>query len=169
MDTVDLLIEGFDRISPSLRRAVGGLSVDDLAWRPDERANSIAWLVWHAARGQDAQVAPLAGEDQVWTADGWARRLDLPLDDSATGYGQGRDEVAAVRAEPDLLLGYLDAVGARTGAYLQTLRGDDLERVVDEGWDPPVTLGVRLVSILADDLQHVGQAAYVRGLLDRRG
>jgi hypothetical protein len=27
---------------------------------------------------------------------------------------------------------------------------------------------VRLVSVIADDLQHVGQAAYVRGILQRR-
>jgi hypothetical protein len=40
----------------------------------------------------------------------------------------------------------------------------DLDRVVDKRWDPPVTLGVRLVSVVDDDAQHVGQAAYVRGL-----
>ena len=41
----------------------------------------------------------------------------------------------------------------------------DLERVVDTSWDPPVTLGVRLISVISDDLQHAGQAAYAAGLL----
>ena len=43
----------------------------------------------------------------------------------------------------------------------------DLPRVVDERWDPPVTLGVRLVSVISDCLQHAGQAAFVRGILLR--
>jgi hypothetical protein len=39
---------------------------------------------------------------------------------------------------------------------------------VDDYWDPPVTLGVRLVSVISDDLQHAGQAAFIRGVIDRR-
>jgi hypothetical protein len=59
-------------------------------------------------------------------------------------------------------------VHATTQAFVATLTGADLDRVVDSAWDPPVTLGVRLVSVVADDLQHVGQAAYIRGILQRR-
>ena len=54
---------------------------------------------------------------------------------------------------------------ARTVAHLAGLSEADLDRVVDERWDPPVTLGVRLVSVISDDLQHAGQAAYLRGLV----
>ncbi|ROS30808.1 DUF664 domain-containing protein [Cellulomonas sp. PhB150] len=167
MDVRDLLVESFDRIGPTVRRVVEGLDDATLTWRADPRANTIAWLTWHIARVQDAQLAPLIGTEEVWTADGWAGRFDLPFDESASGYGQDADDVAAVRVPSDLLLGYLDAVTAATGAYLATLTADDLDRVVDTHWDPPVTLGARLVSILADDLQHVGQAAYVRGLAER--
>ena len=115
---------------------------------------------------QDDHVAEVAGSEQVWTAEGWSRRFDLPFDDAATGYGHGPDDVPAVRVEdPQLLLGYAAAVHARSEQFLAGLSDDDLDRVVDRRWDPPVTLGVRLVSVLSDDLQHVGQAAYVRGLL----
>jgi hypothetical protein len=65
----------------------------------------------------------------------------------------------------DLLLDYATAVHTRTAEFVRDLTDDDLDRIVDERWDPPVTLGVRLVSVLDDDLQHVGQAAYVRGAL----
>jgi hypothetical protein len=64
-----------------------------------------------------------------------------------------------------VLLAYLDAVDRRTRGFLETLTASDLDRIVDRRWDPPVTLGVRLVSIADDGLQHMGQAAYVRGLL----
>ncbi|WP_129337374.1 mycothiol transferase [Cellulomonas endophytica] len=167
MRASDVLVEGFGRVGPLLRAAVEGLDEEGLAWRPDPSANTVAWLVWHAARGQDAQVAPLAGTEELWTSQGWAARAGLPFDDAETGYGQSADEVARVRVDPDVLLGYVDAVGAATAAYLVRLEDDDLDVVVDEAWDPPVTLGVRLVSILDDDVQHAGQAAYVRGLLDR--
>jgi uncharacterized damage-inducible protein DinB len=169
MNTSELLQEAFGRIGPVAASAVEGLSADDLVWRPDSEANSVAWLVWHLARVQDDHVAEVADREQVWTAQGFARRFDLPFDDGAIGYGQSSDEVAQVRVEsPQLLTEYLDAVLAATQDYLGGVTADDLDRVVDDRWDPPVTLAVRLVSVLNDDLEHAGQASYVRGLLDRR-
>ncbi|GEL98779.1 mycothiol transferase [Cellulomonas terrae] len=167
MDVAGVLIESFGRVDGLLTRAVDGLSVEDLTFRPDPEANSIAWLAWHAARGEDAQVADVAGTEQVWTGQGWADRFDLPFDDTATGYGHSAQDVGQVRVSSDLLLAYYRAVAERSQDYLASLAETDLDRVVDEGWDPPVTLGVRLVSIVGDSLQHAGQAAYVRGLLER--
>ena len=167
MDVAGLLIESFGRLDGVLTRAVDGLSIDELTFRPDPAANSIAWLAWHAARGEDAQVADVAGTEEVWTSQGWADRFDLPFDDDATGYGHSAQDVGRVRASSDLLLGYYRAVADRTREHLAGLTDGDLDRVVDERWDPPVTLGVRLVSIVGDSLQHAGQASFVRGLLER--
>ena len=163
----DLLTDGFGRIHESLRAAVDGLSADRLAHRIAPGANPVGWLAWHLLRVQDDHVADVAGREQVWTAEGWVDRFGLDLDPRATGYGMSDDDVDRVRVpSTDVLLGYADAVHARTLDFLSTIDADDLHRVVDERWDPPVTLAVRLVSVLSDDLQHVGQAAYVRGLLD---
>jgi uncharacterized damage-inducible protein DinB len=165
MTPTELLKDAFSRVVESAERAVDGLTEDQLAARPGPDANSIAWLVWHIARGQDAQIADLAGREQVWTAEGYVDRFALPLDPDAHGYGMTSDEVAKVRASADLLLDYLRASNAATTAYLDTLTESDLDQIVDERWDPPVTLGVRLVSVVDDDIQHAGQAGYVRGLL----
>jgi uncharacterized damage-inducible protein DinB len=167
MTSVDLLSDAFDRIRDAVHPAVQGLTTEELAARLDAEANSIAWLVWHLTRIQDDHVAGVAGTDQVWTADGWVDRFGLPFDDGETGYGQGPDDVAQVRAEASLLTGYHDAVHARTIAYLRTVADNDLATVVDDSWDPPVTLATRLVSVIADDLQHVGQAAFLRGVIAR--
>nr|WP_194720136.1 DinB family protein [Cellulosimicrobium arenosum] len=164
-----MLDDLFGRIGPTAARAVDGLGDDALTARLDPEANTIAWLAWHLARGQDAQVAAAVGRDQVWTRDGWARLFDLPFDDSASGYGQSPDDVAQVRASAELLLGYVDAVQSESADALAALTDDDLDRVVDEAWDPPVTLGARLISVAVDSLQHAGQAAYVRGVLERTG
>ncbi|QJY49321.1 mycothiol transferase [Pseudonocardia broussonetiae] len=168
MNGIDVLADGFSRLRESAHAAVADLTPDQLTWRADPEANTVAWLLWHLARVQDDHVAGVAGSPQVWTRDGWAERFALPFDDGEIGYGQDAADVAAVRpGSADLLTGYLDAVLDRTGEHLRTLTDTDLDRVVDEDWDPPVTVGVRLVSVLNDDLQHVGQAALLRGIARR--
>ncbi len=167
MQVAALLEEGFTRIPGIVASAVDGLDPEALRWRPAPAANPIGWLVWHLARVQDDHIADVAGHTQVWLAEGWAPRFGL--DDGVTeiGYGWDATQVASVVPESaEVLTRYLAAVTDRSTAYLDTLGPDDLDRVVDEGWDPPVTLGARLVSVLSDDLQHAGQAAYVRGLWD---
>ena len=166
----DLLIDAFGRVREAVHGAVEGLSSDDLGYRVTAEANTIAWLVWHLTRVQDDHVADVAGVPQVWTAQGWVERFALPFPPSAHGYGHSSEEVAAVQGvSADLLLGYHDCVHDQTVDYVRSLVDADLDRVVDTRWDPPVTLGVRLVSVVDDDLEHAGQAAFVRGLIERRG
>jgi len=167
MTPAELLIESLERVREGGVAAVDGLSADQLAERPTPDANPIAWLVWHLARVQDDHVAEVAGIEQVWTAQGYAERFGLPFETGDIGYGHRSEQVGQVRAEADLLAAYLTAVHEQTVGYLRGLSAGDLDRVVDERWDPPVRLGVRLVSVVDDDTQHVGQAAYVRGLLGR--
>lgn len=166
MNIAELLTDGFGRVRESVVAVAEGLSPQQLAYRPNGTGNSIGWLLWHLARVQDDHVADVAGTEQVWTGQGWAARFALPFPDEAIGYGHSTEEVAQVQvADPALLVDYYAAVHARTLEYLSGLVDADLDRIVDERWDPPVSLGVRLVSVLNDDTQHVGQAAYVRGIL----
>jgi hypothetical protein len=168
MTSADLFVDAFGRIREVVHQVVDGLTPEQLAYRVDPEANSIAWLVWHLTRIQDDHVAEVAQAEQVWTSQGWAQRFGLPLDPLDTGYGHRADQVAAVRVESGaLLVRYHDAVHQQTIRYVQRLGDGDLGRIVDRSWDPPVSLGVRLVSVIADDLQHAGQAAFVRGVLQR--
>lgn len=165
MTSSELLLDAYGRIRELVSHTVSGLSIDELGYLPAEGANSIGWLVWHLTRVQDDHLADASGSPQVWTSQNWHARFGLPFEPSATGYGQSAAEVAAVRVSAELLSGYHEAVFASTERFLTALSGEDLAQVVDESWDPPVTLGARLVSVLSDDLQHVGQAGYLRGLL----
>ena len=168
MNSPQLLIEAVGRIRGAVHRAVDGLTPAQLAYRLDPEANSIAWLVWHLTRIQDDHVAEVANAEQVWTAQDWAGRFGLPFGAAATGYGHRPDDVAAVVvSSEELLTGYYDAVHEQTIRFVMGLVDDDLDQVVDESWNPPVTLGVRLTSVIADDLQHAGQAAFVRGVAMR--
>jgi uncharacterized damage-inducible protein DinB len=164
--STDILLDGLSRVRENVQHAVNGLSQEQLRRRPLGIGNSIAWLVWHLTRVQDDHVADAAGTEQVWTAKGFFEDFRLPLAPHDTGFGHSFDEVDQVRLTASQLTAYYDAVHEATTRYVKGLTDDDLDRVVDTRWDPPVTLAVRLVSVIDDDTQHAGQAAYVRGLLD---
>jgi len=167
VNTSGLLTDAFGRVVESVAATLDGLDDAQLTYRPTSAANSIAWLVWHLTRVQDDHLADAFGTEQVVTAQGFAAQLQecFPHDPLDTGYGHTPAQVGAVRASAELLLEYLRAVHGQTVALLETVTDADLDRVVDERWDPPVTLGVRLVSVVHDDLEHAGQAAYLRGIL----
>jgi uncharacterized damage-inducible protein DinB len=166
MDVSDLLLELYGRIDPLAQHAVEDLTADQLHESPAPGVNSIGWLVWHLARVQDHHVSEIVACDQIWMDGDWPSRFGLEPDPGNIGFGHNADDMAGVRPDgPQALLDYLEAVQERTDALIKELTPVELDRIVDRRWDPPVTLGVRLISIADDSLQHVGQAAYLRGLL----
>lgn len=167
--TTALLRDGFGRIHEDLAHVIEGLSTEELRWRPDAASNPVGWLVWHLSRQQDDQLAALAGTDPVWRSAGWADRFALPYPPRAHGYGMSAEEVGALAVEdPALLTGYHDDVHDLTLRLVEDLTAERLGEVVDSSWDPPVTVAVRVYSVLEDAAKHLGQAEYVRGLLLRR-
>jgi hypothetical protein len=166
MELAALLLEVYGRVPPLVGEAVDGLGPDELTWAPAAGANTIGWLTWHLTRVADIHVAELLDDEQLWSTGSWAAGFGLDPDPENSGYGHHAADVARVRpASADAITGYLDAVHARTQSFLEGLDASALDKIVDRRWDPPVTMGVRLVSIADDCLQHAGQAAYVRGLL----
>ena len=167
MTSAEILVDAFGRVQQTVHEVVRGLTTSQLAERLGPDANSIAWLVWHLTRVQDDHLADAFGVPQVWTE--YGKRFELPLEPNDTGYGHTSEQVAQVTvSSADLLTGYHDAVHEQTVRLVSGVTDPDLDRVVDEGWDPPVTLSVRLVSVISDCLQHAGQAAFIRGILLRR-
>ncbi len=166
MDVSEVLLELYGRIPPLVSSTVDGLTAEELARSPEPGANTIGWLTWHLTRVQDEHVAELIEADQIWICGDWAGGFGVDPDPANTGYGHDRSEMEAIRpVGPEVIVSYLEAVDRRTRSMLASLDPTALERIVDRRWDPPVTLGVRLISIADDSLQHVGQAGYVRGLL----
>jgi uncharacterized protein DUF664 len=165
----EILRDAFGRVREYVEGICGAVSDEQVTWRPDPESNSMAWLIWHLTRIQDDHICGITGQEQVWTRDGWYDRFGVPFDPADTGYGHRPEDVAKVMASPDLLDGYHAAVHDLTIQYVDGITSDELARVVDENWDPPVTASVRILSILGDCLAHLGQADYVRGLAERAG
>lgn len=164
MSEIELITDGFTRVADELPSLLDGLSGDQLLWRPSDQANSIGWLAWHIGRCEDVQMAPLAGLPQVW--EGWRDRFGLPYGPDEMGYGQTSEQVGAFNVtDPHLLIGYYADVAEQTRRVVEAERDNDLDRVIDDRWDPPVTAAVRIVSVINDVTQHLGQIAYIKGLL----
>jgi hypothetical protein len=170
--SAELLVDGFGRIRENVADVLDGLTQEQLTYRVDADANPVSWLIWHLTRVQDDHVAAAFGVGQVWSAGSWASRFGLPAGMLDHGYGHTSAQVATVgaaTASAALLLEYHEAVYAQSVKLVSDVSDADLDRVVDTRWTPPVTLGVRLVSVLDDDMAHVGQAAFVRGVVLRKG
>lgn len=167
MESKDLLKDGFTRIRDLVGISVDGLDSKSLEYRPEPGANSIAWLAWHLTRIQDDHVSEVAGLEQAWVTDGWADRFGMAPDPDNDGRGHGPDEVAAISPDGELLIAHNEAVSDRTFRYLETVDADELNRIIDRSYDPPVSVGVRLISVISDNIQHAGQARYLRGIIDR--
>ena len=167
MSPLDLLANGFSRIPELFRGATDGLGAELLASAPTRGANSIAWLAWHTARGQDSWTSDLDGSAELWITGGWHERFALPFEARENGWGMAEKDTARVVAPAALLVEYLEAVTANTLAYLDSLTEGDLDDIVDATRTPAISRGVQLLSTLDDALQHAGQAGYARGILER--
>lgn len=169
MDLNEVLADLFGRVDEHVHAAVDGLDAEALRTRPAAGANTIGWLIWHLTRVQDHHVSELIDQDQVWMIGDWPQRFGVSADPDNTGYGHSPDDVLTIRPDSaEVLIDYFDAVTARTKALISSVTEAELDRVVDKQWNPPVTLGVRLISVVDDEIQHAGQASYARGILDRR-
>ena len=165
----NILLDGFGRIDDGVGAVLDGLSIDDLLWRPDPDGNSIGWLVWHLTRQQDAQIAHLGDTETVWSSGGWHEKLALPYSRNAHGYGMSSADVGRFSlTDTSLLTRYQSATRDLTARVLEQLTAQDFDRVIDTSWDPPVTVAVRVYSVLEDAAKHLGQAEYVRGLIERK-
>ncbi len=168
MESKEILTDAFARVHQTVETAVNGLTSEQVAFRPDPDANSIAWLAWHLTRVQDDHLAEIAGREQEWIEGGWRNRFGTDPDRANTGFGHTSQQVAAVIPDAvETLAAYHDAVYRRTLEYLDGVDSAELGRIIDRSYDPPVSVGVRLVSVVNDNLQHAGQARYVRGIVER--
>lgn len=142
------------------------LNAAQLNAHPGGHPNSIAWLLWHSGREVDVQLSHLSGRPELWGQ--FRAGFGLGEVGDTLGYGHDHAEAGAVVVNDQrLLTDYLRATLEALGDYAAGLDEDDLSEVIDHGWDPAVTRGVRLVSIIDDAAQHVGQAAYAAGMLTR--
>ena len=168
MESNDLLVEAYSHINRIVHQATDDLTQEQLAYRPEPGANSIAWLVWHLTRIQDSHLKNVVQVEEAWLTEEWSNRFGMP-GAIGIGFGDGPEEVAAIRPPRAILLGYHDRVAGRVLDYLPTVDSAELDRIVDTNYDPQVTAGIRLMSVVQDNMQHAGQARYIRGMIERLG
>ncbi|HEY7166615.1 MAG TPA: DinB family protein [Candidatus Binatia bacterium] len=170
MESAGLVLDALGRVREMVREALKDLSADELLAPPKPH---IAWLTWHIARVQDANFSGLIAKPQLWISGGWHARFRMPPDpkDYGSGHRQTPAQVDAFTVtDKGLLLGYHDAVFARTKEYLSTVTNADLNRVLNEPqYQPLPTLSIRLASVINCNTRHAGQIEYLRGLVKYGG
>ena len=170
MEAAALVVDALGRVRQMVRGALEDLAPEELLASPKPH---MAWLVWHLSRVQDANFSGLMDRPQLWIADGWHARFNMPPDprDYGSGHRQTQEQVEAFTiTDKSLLLDYLDAVFARSKAYLSTVTNDDLNRILNEPqYQPLPTLGIRLASVINCNTRHAGQIEYLRGLIKHQG
>jgi len=166
MEAKDIVIDALERIRSILHRTLAGLTLDEIQRQPTPDSNSIAWLTWHLTRVQDNGISGLFDQEQAWISQGWHAQFGMAPDPDNEGQGHTPQQVAAFRAPSiQTLLDYHDSVSTRSKSFVAGLTSAGFSRELNEPqYQPRPTVGVRLVSILSDNLQHAGQVAYLRGV-----
>lgn len=154
-----------------INEALEGLTPEELRVKPGPDSNPIGWLVWHFSRTQDNHVSGMTGWPHIYLTEKWYLKFDREGEESDRGRGHTTEQVDALRApNVETLLGYYNAVRAKTTRFLSELTIDDLDRQVPEvRGNGMVPLATRLTAILVDNIQHTGQVAYLRGLIKGKG
>ena len=162
-----LIVAIYRRMYQEYESILEGLSHDELNKRPSPGANPIGWILWHAARGLDRTVGDVISGEQLWISDGWHARFNLPPDYLDTGYGHTDDQVDNVRIpDAQTLLDYYRAVMNVTLKNLENLSEEELDSECEFSVEPGTKRAVylRIVANIYDS-HHIGQAAYVKGLI----
>ena len=168
MEFQQLLQNIFERVSQSLEGALDGLTQEELNRLPNPDCNSIGWLTWHLTRAQDSAVSGFMEKEQIWITDKWYSKFNRNADSTDNGVGHSSEEVSNFQS-PDAktLLDYHHAVLKQTNEYVSKLSTDELGRETD--WPRFPTVGLLLAAQISETLQHVGQIAYLRGMLKGKG
>ena len=171
MECKDLVIQNFDSTLSILEQTLKGLTREELDWQPKPNCNSIGWITWHLSRFLDWGSSFFSGEEQLWIKDGWFGRFDRPADLADTGGRNTPEQVAAFKSpDTDTLIDYYRAALEKFKLFLNTVSSSDLDKEYDDNWSQVYpTLGSRINAAVRETLQHLGQIAYIRGLLQGTG
>ena len=166
-------------------QAFGGLTDAQMRMRPLEDLNSLAWIMWHIARSEDAVINRVLAERPQVLDEDWPARLRIDRRD--VGPGMTSSDVADLTRQIDLpaLRDYRDAVGRRTREVVGAFEPEDWEgqcsaaavaRAADDGAFGRLTeMLVKLFTgrpramllsgiAIIHPARHLGEATTIRGL-----
>jgi hypothetical protein len=131
MDAIDFFLLRYETLHRTLLDdLLKGLTEAQVRGRPQPGVNTIAWLLWHAARIEDVGVNRFVVDRRQVLDDGWLARLDVGRRDVGTGMSDAEVDALSARVDLAALRGYWDALTRRTLEVVATLRGRDLADVV---------------------------------------
>ena len=171
MEVKGFALDALNDAQAALMQAVDGLSQEELMWQPQPGANHIAFILWHVLRVEDWYFQYMFQRvPQVWESEKWHEKLNLPDDPRVTGYGYTAEQIASFPpVQLQDLLAYGEAVRARTVDYLRNVDPTRFDEMLKSSIFGETSVGDRIGHLLCELAQHVGQIAYLRGLVKGQG
>jgi hypothetical protein len=161
MDVKTTLRQQMQAMHGTLEAAIGDCSADALARKlPGATINSIGAIYAHTVFGEDGLLNGLVrGAKPVYFADEWAPRIGIDMP-------QGSMEADwTVNLDLRVFREYAAAVYKATDDFLAGVSDDDLARVVDAGFAPPMPVQSFVANILAWHVAtHQGEISALKGV-----
>ncbi|MEZ4862006.1 MAG: DinB family protein [Caldilineaceae bacterium] len=130
MNVIDIFLEFHQTLSKDryIERLFDKLGEEQLRTRPYPTVNSIAWLLWHMARVEDAGINRLVvAQPQVLDEGDWNTRMNVPIHHHGTGMTDPEVTELSQRINMAALRAYLDAVRTKTATVVKTLTLEHLD------------------------------------------
>jgi hypothetical protein len=169
-DSIDFIRDSIRRLHSEYNHALSGLTAEQVHWRANDQGLPIAFVLWHYVRTEDNVINyVLQGRPTIWLERGLHETYGLHK--AAQGTGMTLQEAQSIRLEPfDLFLDYVSAVWRATEDFLAS-KGEaylDERTMVKPLGEMPVRTAVGQMC-LTHGFTHLGEIAYLRGLLGLRG
>ena len=164
MDTITFIRDSLDQVHVRLQATCGGLTQEQVVWRPAAYANNIGFILWHVARGEDRMITQLSGgSTDLWESEDWYERFGQPVEMPDPGDRMGLRSLAIPSI--DTLTGYLKATHKKTSGYLETLSDGRLAEI-PETYPRGASVRQALRHLITHKNNHHGQVDFLRGLQD---
>lgn len=157
-----VVFSALEEYSGDLWKKVDGLTKEEIRWQPSLGSNDIQWNVWHMIRVEDTWVNKrLKSEEEIWITNGWYKRFGMKTTDH--GARQSTDEVRSIPTlKMEELKEYFLEVRKSTLEFVQQMDQNQLEKVYTENGKTGAWI---IGHLLVEESQHLGQIAYIRGII----
>ena len=162
MQAKELTLRFLNQSQENLTKSLDGLTQEEVAWSPGAECNNIAFIFWHISRVEDFFVnRVIQRQKELYDVEGWQQKLGTP--DKA--YQLTLEELQEWPVPKlEVLFGYANAVREKTLSFVQSIPNEHLSELARPE-RPPDTIGDILSNLVFEIQLHVGQIAYLHGML----
>lgn len=161
------IISAVQEYYEALKNALNGLDKYELSWKPSIESNNIIFLVWHMSLIEDNLINKVLGKkERIWISQDYFKKY--PSLKNETGYGFNITQLQEFPImDIDWIMHYFDKVRNTTNNMIESLTNEDLSNDFLFGSNKVIKVkGFWVLGrLIVEESQHLGQIAYIRGMI----